>query len=134
MKRKRPLKHLTVVRGKGSANPFDRDEEPSVARLPEYNLLSAVLYRALLDLLSDESHIARSSYVWFTKRPKAGSKDQGISFSFICEHLDLEEHSMRMRAKDLYALIRREKVMDLESTTSLLNELKVFSRKSGKSI
>lgn len=61
--------------------------------IPEKRLLAAVLQRAITDLLTGDRDLADSAYAWIMEEDE--TSDAPLSFSFICEALDLDCETLR---------------------------------------
>jgi hypothetical protein len=60
--------------------------------IPEKRLLAAVLQRAITDFVSGDGELHESAKTWLLDDEEG---DAPVSFSFICEALDLDEDSLR---------------------------------------
>ncbi len=56
--------------------------------VPEKRLLAAVLQRAITDFLSGDGELAEGAKAWLLEEE---SSDAPLTFSFICEALDLDK-------------------------------------------
>ena len=61
--------------------------------IPEKRLLAAVLQRAITDFLSGDRELAEGARVWLLEEDEDG--EAPLSFSFVCEALDLDPESLR---------------------------------------
>jgi hypothetical protein len=68
------------------------DTPPPGSSVPEKRLLAAVLQRAISDFIGGEGEIREGARAWIMEEDCA---DAPLSFSFICEALDLEKVSLR---------------------------------------
>lgn len=78
------------------------DEPPP--KPPEYDLVSAVLHRALLDILSDDSHIQNAAYRWCLAKER--NLPGCFSFHQCCYYLDICPAFLRRQVLDLYDLVQ----------------------------
>ena len=78
--------------------------------VPEKKLLVAVLQRAVTDYVSGEGDLKENSRVWLMEDEIT---DAPLTFSFICEALDLDRASLR-RAIELQAETVRQGGVVLE--------------------
>jgi hypothetical protein len=62
------------------------------ANVPEKRLLAAVLQRAITDFLGGDGEISAGAYAWIAEKKQS---DSPLTFSFICEALDLDCEGLR---------------------------------------
>lgn len=121
---------------------FDSDagslfEEPNMTGSPERRLLLAILERAILDYVGNDSREVLESGDWlFGETPSAASA--AFSFPWVCEQLDLDPqtistriHKMPKRGSHRIApwyLTKNYSTKTAEGTTA---EVKPFLRKVG---
>ena len=60
--------------------------------IPEKRLLAAVLQRAITDFLSGEGEVEEGARLWIQEEEPF---DSPLTFSFICEALDLDHQCLR---------------------------------------
>ncbi len=68
------------------------DTPPAGNSVPEKRLLAAVLQRAISDFIGGEGEIRDGARAWIMEEE---CSDAPLTFSFICEALDLEKVSLR---------------------------------------
>lgn len=64
----------------------------SNSNIPEKRLLAAVLQRAITDFFTGEGDLAANARAWITEEEPT---DAPLTFTFICEALDLDAQSLR---------------------------------------
>jgi hypothetical protein len=65
---------------------------PAGTFVPEKRLLAAVLQRAVTDFLGGEGELQEGARAWLMEEEQT---DAPLTFSFICEALDLDPISLR---------------------------------------
>jgi len=68
------------------------DVPQSVTFVPEKRLLAAVLQRAITDFLTGDGDLRESARTWLLEEE---AWESPITFSFICEALDLDTEGLR---------------------------------------
>ncbi|MCO6429472.1 MAG: hypothetical protein J5J00_01330 [Deltaproteobacteria bacterium] len=73
-------------------------DAPNLTGTPERRLLLAVLERALLDYVGNDSEEVRIAEEWIFQDDE---KDEGVAFSFtwICKELDLDVQDIRQKVR-----------------------------------
>ncbi|RMG42091.1 MAG: hypothetical protein D6719_07260 [Candidatus Dadabacteria bacterium] len=89
---------------------WSNSEIPAVSQnVPEKRLLAAVLQRAITDYVSGEGEMREGAREWLMSDEVT---DAPLTFSFICEALDLEPRSLRqaieVQARANIAAIEKE--------------------------
>lgn len=72
---------------------YQEDPRPVSTVKPERDLLSAVLARAFLDLVSSDAEERRSALAWINDK----EDNKAFSFVWVMRHLDLAETIERVR-------------------------------------
>lgn len=83
---------------------YEQEQEPE--RLREYNLLAAVLHRALLDLLSKDEKEVQAAARYFN--PAYDADDHVFSFENICKELSIDAEMLRGMVQELREFIESE--------------------------
>ena len=68
------------------------DEPPAGSSIPEKRLLAAVLQRAITDFLGGDGDVEEGARAWIMGE---SVKESPLTFSFICEALDLDATGLR---------------------------------------
>lgn len=99
-------------------------------RPKEYDLVSAIIHRALLDLLSPDQEIARSARRYFDKQ---NTKHKNFIFKFenACRLLDLNPEMVRDMASDLCTFLENEKPKTAD-IYPFYNRLKLHSKQRAR--
>jgi len=84
---------------------------PSGTFVPEKRLLAAVLQRAVTDFLTGEGEVKDGARSWLLEDE---ATDAPLSFSFICEALDLDVNSLRLAIMRQYGQIQGETLTNNE--------------------
>lgn len=84
-----------------SLQDYSEDKELEAER----NLVSAVLHRALLDLISKETNVYRPAYAWFMERKQKRKRRDCFSFRFCCEVLELDCKELRFWSEQLFQFV-----------------------------
>lgn len=74
--------------------------------VPEKKLLAAILQRAITDYVTGEGDIKESAFLWIMDK----DIESPISFSFICEALDIDSDCLKG------AIFNQRKADSIEST------------------
>ena len=68
------------------------DTPPVGSQIPEKRLLAAVLQRAVTDYIGGEGELREGARAWIMEDEQT---DAPLTFSFVCEALDLDALSLR---------------------------------------
>lgn len=102
------------------------DTPPAGSSIPEKRLFAAVLQRAITDFLTGEGEIQEGARQWIMEED---CDDSPLTFSFICEALDLDPNSLRQ------AILSQRLASKLASTstTTAVVTAKTHNSESGVS-
>ena len=95
---------------------------------PAKDLIAAMIYRALLDLLSSDLRVKREAFNWCMSNRRKKKGVEGFTFLECCEYLDLDLSELRTRIKYIHSL-NKSKVRKENLCREFLERLWRNSRK-----
>lgn len=90
--------------------PFLMVDDGDRDRHPEYRFLTAILVRGILDLLSNERHVARDTRIWFLC-----SGRHSFGYRWICDILEIDPGMLlrELRRIGCFKLDREKRPLEL---------------------
>jgi len=97
------------------------------AKTPEYQLVAAILHRAILDLLSDDRNIYKSAASYF--KPFRDRSSYPFSYKNCCSLLNIDHKMLSGMISDLrYHLRRKRKHPSMVETSPFHERLQLHSK------